>query len=111
VNDSLLCLEAEACLQELENCIFYSLSIECYDVIVSTRIVGPSTELFRFATALWLCVYLDSAVGIGRYGRYIDWLRPERLRGCCSSPDGARIFTSHCRPDRLWGPPSLLSNW
>jgi hypothetical protein len=23
---------------------------------------------------------------------------------------GARIFTSACRPDRLWGPPSLLSN-
>jgi hypothetical protein len=23
---------------------------------------------------------------------------------------GARIFTSPCRPDRLWGPPNLLSN-
>jgi hypothetical protein len=23
---------------------------------------------------------------------------------------GARIFTSPCRPDRLWGPPYLLSN-
>jgi hypothetical protein len=23
---------------------------------------------------------------------------------------GVRIFTSLCRPDRLWGPPSLLSN-
>jgi hypothetical protein len=23
---------------------------------------------------------------------------------------GARIFTSPCRPERLWGPPSLLSN-
>jgi hypothetical protein len=25
-------------------------------------------------------------------------------------PVGARIFTSPCCPDRLWGPPSLLSN-
>jgi hypothetical protein len=25
-------------------------------------------------------------------------------------PVEARIFTSPCRPDRLWGPPSLLSN-
>jgi hypothetical protein len=25
-------------------------------------------------------------------------------------PVGARIFTSPCGPDRLWGPPSLLSN-
>jgi hypothetical protein len=24
-------------------------------------------------------------------------------------PVRARIFTSPCRPDRLWGPPSLLS--
>jgi hypothetical protein len=23
---------------------------------------------------------------------------------------GSRIFTSPCRPERLWGPPSLLSN-
>jgi hypothetical protein len=25
-------------------------------------------------------------------------------------PVVARIFTSPCRPDRLWGPPNLLSN-
>jgi hypothetical protein len=25
-------------------------------------------------------------------------------------PVGARIFTSPCRPDLLWGPPNLLSN-
>jgi hypothetical protein len=25
-------------------------------------------------------------------------------------PVGARIFTSPCRPDRLWGPLNLLSN-
>jgi hypothetical protein len=25
-------------------------------------------------------------------------------------PVGSRVFSSPCRPDRLWGPPSLLSN-
>jgi hypothetical protein len=25
-------------------------------------------------------------------------------------PVGVRIFTSSCRPDRLWGPPNLLTN-
>jgi hypothetical protein len=25
-------------------------------------------------------------------------------------PVGSRIFTSPCCPDRLWGPPNLLSN-
>jgi hypothetical protein len=25
-------------------------------------------------------------------------------------PVGARIFTSSCRPDKVWGPPNLLSN-
>jgi hypothetical protein len=25
-------------------------------------------------------------------------------------PVGARIFTSPCRPDRLWGPPCFLSH-
>jgi hypothetical protein len=26
------------------------------------------------------------------------------------APVGARIFTSPCRPDQLWGPPNFLSN-
>jgi hypothetical protein len=26
-------------------------------------------------------------------------------------PLGSRIFISPYHPDRLWGPPSLLSNW
>jgi hypothetical protein len=25
-------------------------------------------------------------------------------------PVGSKLFTSACRPDRLWGPPNLLSN-
>jgi hypothetical protein len=39
------------------------------------------------------------------------WLQAGRLRGRVRVPVGARIFTSACHPDRLWGPPSLLSNW
>jgi hypothetical protein len=31
-------------------------------------------------------------------------------RGWRSSPGRTRIFSSPRRPDRLWGPPSLLSN-
>jgi hypothetical protein len=42
--------------------------------------------------------------------RYSDWLRVGRSRGQSSSPDKVRIFTSPCFPDRLWGPPNLLSN-
>jgi hypothetical protein len=44
--------EEEACLQALENFTLYFLSVECYDVIMSRRIVGPSTKLFCFATSL-----------------------------------------------------------
>jgi hypothetical protein len=46
----------------------------------------------------------DSAVGIAT-GYGLD----ERGVGV-RVPVGARIFTSPCRPDQLWGPPNLLSN-
>jgi hypothetical protein len=46
----------------------------------------------------------DSAVGIATdYGLY------DRGVGV-RVPVGSRIFSSPRRPDRLWGPPSLLSN-
>jgi hypothetical protein len=46
----------------------------------------------------------DSSVGITTgYGLDDQGVRVQ-------VPVGARIFTSPCRPDRLWGPPSLLSN-
>jgi hypothetical protein len=46
----------------------------------------------------------NSAVDIATgYGLDDQWVR-------IRVPVGARIFTSPCRPYRLWGPPSLLSN-
>jgi hypothetical protein len=39
--------------------------------------------------------------------RYNDGLR---LDGSGSIPDSARFYSSPQRPDRHWGPPSLLSN-
>jgi hypothetical protein len=51
-----------------------------------------------------LFLLLDSAVGIVTdYGLGDQGVRVWDLVG-------ARIFTSPCHPDRLWGPPSLLSN-
>jgi hypothetical protein len=44
------------------------------------------------------------------YGMPLFWLRAGRLKGRSSSPVGARSFISPCRPDLLWGPPSLLWN-
>jgi hypothetical protein len=46
----------------------------------------------------------DSAVGIA-LGYWLDNLGVGVLVLI-----GSRIFTSPCRPDRLWGPPNLLSN-
>jgi hypothetical protein len=37
-------------------------------------------------------------------------LRTGRPSGRSSSPSGIKNFPSPCRPDRLWGPPNLLSN-
>jgi hypothetical protein len=34
----------------------------------------------------------------------------DQLRVGVRVPVGLRIFSSPCRPDRLWGPPNLLSN-
>jgi hypothetical protein len=46
----------------------------------------------------------DSAVGIATsYGLDYQWVRVR-------VPVGARILISPCRPNRLWGPSSLLSN-
>jgi hypothetical protein len=50
------------------------------------------------------CLILDSAVGLATGYGLDDQGVGVRV------PVGARIFTSPCRPDRLWGPPSLLSN-
>jgi hypothetical protein len=39
----------------------------------------------------------------------IDWLLAGRLRSRSSSPGEVKIFSSPNRPDRLWGPPNVLS--
>jgi hypothetical protein len=54
---------------------------------------------------LELCVYV---YGIAQSAS--DWLRAERSRGRSSSPGRGKIFSSPCRRDRSWSPPSLLSN-
>jgi hypothetical protein len=46
----------------------------------------------------------DSAVGIATGYGLDDWGVGTRI------PVGSRIFSSPRRPDRLWGPPNLISN-
>jgi hypothetical protein len=41
---------------------------------------------------------------------YSDWLRAGQPTVRVRVPVGSRIFSSPRRPDRLWGPPNLLSN-
>jgi hypothetical protein len=41
--------------------------------------------------------------------QYINRLLAGRPGDRSSSPGKERIFSSPCYPDRLWGPPSLLS--
>jgi hypothetical protein len=55
-------------------------------------------------------IYYRKSVRRGLRSLYSDWLRARQPRGRNSSPDRIRIFSSPCRPDRLWGPPNLLSN-
>jgi hypothetical protein len=65
--------------------------------------ISKSEALFE------LCVPLN--VGAGKRIRYSDWLRPGWTRSPSSSPGKSTVFSFPRRPDRLWGPPSLLSNW
>jgi hypothetical protein len=60
---------------------------------------------FSVSLRIYLCISLCCAVGIAT-GYGLDD-REVGLR----VPVGARIFTSPCCPDRLWGPPSFLSSW
>jgi hypothetical protein len=46
----------------------------------------------------------ESSVGIATGYGMKDWRIRVRV------PVGSRIFPSPCRPDQLWGPPSLLPN-
>jgi hypothetical protein len=69
----------------------------------STGILIIMTE-FSFMVFRGFIVSRDSAVGIVTgYGMDGEWVRVR-------VPVGARFFFFPRRPDRFWGPPSLLSN-
>jgi hypothetical protein len=55
-------------------------------------------------------IFLSLSEDPGYRSRYSDCLRAGRSRGRSSSPGRVRIFSSPYRPDRLLGPPSLLTN-
>jgi hypothetical protein len=88
----------------LPHCSLLSLVIKISlenDVRVSARVSTPSTN--KFSTSRWIFGSRDSAVGIaigcGLEDREVGVRVPVRLR----------IFSSPRRPERLWGPPSLIS--
>jgi hypothetical protein len=74
------------------------------------HILIPVTSIINFTIMLIMQIMYkvkrsrDSSVGIatghGLDGRGV-WVRV---------PVGSRIFSSPRRPDRLWGPPNILSN-
>jgi hypothetical protein len=67
-------------------------------------------ELLLCPFCVTSCVVSDSWPNSLLISRYSDWLRAGRRRVRLRVPVGSRIFSSPRRPDRLWGPPSLLSN-
>jgi hypothetical protein len=69
-----------------------------YSTHHALSVLSDATYILRLGSVV------NSAVGIvTRYG--LD----DREVGVLF-PVGSRIFTSPCRPDRLWGPPNHLSN-
>jgi hypothetical protein len=85
-------LMTSVCLNVLRNVYLRHSQVKTY------------TNYFLFNDAISCVGNRDSAVGIaGGYG--LDD-RGVRVR----VPEGSRIFCSPRRPDRLWGPPSLLYN-
>jgi hypothetical protein len=72
--------------------------------VTASVIISVITPGFFFVGYTLFFVSRDSAVGIATS----YWL-DDRGVGV-RVPRGSRIFTSPCRPDRLWVPPNLLSN-
>jgi hypothetical protein len=79
----------------------------------SSHISHTSFELFSFSLNPLISIYLFVYLCMEEPGwrsRYIDWLRAGRPRGQSSSPGRIKNFLFCNRPDRLWGPPNLLSD-
>jgi hypothetical protein len=72
----------------------------CYLLTLSYALLD-SVNLIIFACLLPTFKNRDSAVGIATGYGLDDQGVGVRI------PVGARIFTSPCLPDRLWGPPNL----
>jgi hypothetical protein len=65
----------------------------------------PIMAFFMTKDFLACKVFIISLVGIATGYRLDDERVGVRV------PVGSRIFSSPRRPNRLWGPPNLLSNW
>jgi hypothetical protein len=78
---------------------YISLSSSCFVSQIQWRFSGGSNSWMSLLSGSW-----DSAVGIATGYRLDDRGVGVRV------PVASRIFSSPRRPDRLWGPPSLLSN-
>jgi hypothetical protein len=82
--------------------------VSCLKAVTAKLMFMPSNCLLQ--TALHLPSHIDhsgssnSAVGI-----VTDYGLEDTVVGI-GVPTGSRTFSSPCRPGRLWGPPSLLSN-
>jgi hypothetical protein len=71
----------------------------CIRILVITIII---ITIIIITTTIIIIIIRDSSVGTARgYG----------LGGRGSGPVRSKRFFSPQRPDRLWGPSSLLSNW
>jgi hypothetical protein len=94
------------------------LSVSLFSVIQMTAIHWGSSSIFYMSFYVFsqyhrpvnyhiINIYVgsrDSVVGITTGYGLDDQGVGVRV------PVGSRIFSSPCRPDRLWGPPNLLSN-
>jgi hypothetical protein len=72
--------------------------------------VPAATDRHAEIEVLLETVFSNSVRAKGLLSRDSDWLRAGRPRDRSWSPGKVRIFSPPRRPDRLWGPPNVLSN-